>query len=223
MGKWSKFNEYTVGRDDGLALAWKIVQEGGIEALRKEIRFRNITGIHTSFAAKEVDQFTQQIKSTMFETIQVALVAILHDNFGFGQKRCKKALRAFDKLAAYLSKGWIYWVDMIEEIKEQLHLDMKSIEMQHSDMGGKYSHPEPEDIYTEIDFVDTEDWKRLLRTIGFTEKKEQEGKERYTVLDEKKNPLFSYEGQYDKIQMFDFISGMLFEKNGRHYEEERSA
>ena len=39
----SKINEYMSGRNDGMLLALKTVKEGGIEALEKEIKFRNIT------------------------------------------------------------------------------------------------------------------------------------------------------------------------------------
>ena len=43
MGK--KMSDYMAGRDDGLLLALKIVKEDGVEALEKEIHFRNLTGI----------------------------------------------------------------------------------------------------------------------------------------------------------------------------------
>lgn len=44
----NKMKEYERGREDGLDLALRIVRDGGIEALEREIKFRGITGVHTS-------------------------------------------------------------------------------------------------------------------------------------------------------------------------------
>lgn len=49
----SKMTDYQSGREDGLLLAQKIVKEGGIEALDKEIKFRGIMKIHTQLAKKK--------------------------------------------------------------------------------------------------------------------------------------------------------------------------
>ena len=59
----NKMREYERGREDGLDLALRIVRQGGIEALEKEVRFRNITGVHTSLAVKDLDKASEQIKA----------------------------------------------------------------------------------------------------------------------------------------------------------------
>lgn len=38
-----KMADYSAGRNDGLALALKIVKEGGVEALEEELKFRGTT------------------------------------------------------------------------------------------------------------------------------------------------------------------------------------
>lgn len=52
----NKMREYERGREDGLDLARRIVKEGGLEALERECKFRGVTGIHTSLAAKDLDK-----------------------------------------------------------------------------------------------------------------------------------------------------------------------
>lgn len=52
----NKMREYERGREDGLSLALRIAKEGGIEALEREIKFRGVTGIHTSLASKDLDK-----------------------------------------------------------------------------------------------------------------------------------------------------------------------
>ena len=50
----NKMREYERGREDGLDLALRIVKDGGLEALEKEIKFRGVSGVHTSLASKEL-------------------------------------------------------------------------------------------------------------------------------------------------------------------------
>lgn len=84
----NKMREYERGREDGLDLALRIVRQGGIEALEKEVRFRNITGVHTSLAVKDLDKASEQIKAMTLDTFTILSIAVLHDYFGFGQIRC---------------------------------------------------------------------------------------------------------------------------------------
>lgn len=212
---WNKLSEYTRGRDDGLALAWKIIQESGVEGLKKELNFRKITGIHTNMMMKEVDQFTEPYKKLMAETMQVCMVAALHDEFGFGQKRCQRAMSAVDKLTTYINEGWLHWVDVMQDIKNRLNLELEDVELKKNPE--KYYHPEPEDVYYRSSLVDEDDWKACLKALGFTEKPEDE--DGHCIFDENRRPLFHYQGPYGKMQMIDFLSGMLFEKNGRRYDE----
>ena len=81
----NKMREYEKGREDGLDLALRIVRDGGLEALEKEIRFRNISGIHTSLAAKDLDKAAEKIKELSLDVFTIIGIAALHDEFGFGQ------------------------------------------------------------------------------------------------------------------------------------------
>ena len=47
-----KIDEYASGRNDGLQLALKIVEEDGVDALREEIKFRGAKGINTAMSKK---------------------------------------------------------------------------------------------------------------------------------------------------------------------------
>ena len=47
-----KKNDYITGQEDGLLMALEIVKNEGVEALEKEIKFRNVTGIRTALAKK---------------------------------------------------------------------------------------------------------------------------------------------------------------------------
>lgn len=121
----NKMREYERGREDGLSLALRIAKEGGIEALEREIRFRGVTGIHTSLASKDLDKASEQIKEITLDTFTVMSVAVLHDEFGFGEKRCQRYMDGINKAAEYIVDGLATWPDYIAEIKEQIGLDLR--------------------------------------------------------------------------------------------------
>lgn len=121
----NKMREYEKGREDGLDLALRIVRDGGLEALKKEIRFRNISGIHTSLAAKDLDKAAEKIKELSLDVFTIIGIAALHDEFGFGQKRCQRWMDKMNEGADYLIDDLATWEDYINSVKEQLGLDIQ--------------------------------------------------------------------------------------------------
>ena len=121
----NKMREYERGREDGLSLALRIAREGGVEALEKEVRFRNISGIHTSLAAKDLDKASEKIKEMTLDTFTIIGIAALHDTFGFGEKRCQRWMDKVMEGADYLVNGLATWPDYISAIKEEIGLDLR--------------------------------------------------------------------------------------------------
>ena len=121
----NKMREYERGREDGLSLGLRIVREGGLEALENEIRFRNISGIHTSLAAKDLDKASEKIKEMTLDTFTIIGIAALHDAFGFGERRCQRWMDKVMEGADYLVDGLATWEDYINSIKERLNLDLQ--------------------------------------------------------------------------------------------------
>jgi hypothetical protein len=121
----NKMREYERGREDGLDLARRITREGWLEALEKECRFRGVTGIHTSLARKDLDKASEKIKQLVSECCVIMAIAVLHDEFGFGQKRCQKFMDGMDRGADYLMDDMATWEDYRRSIKEELNLDLR--------------------------------------------------------------------------------------------------
>ena len=121
----NKQREYECGREDGLDLAYRIVKEGGIEALEKELKFRNVTGIHTSLAAKDLNKASEKIKEMAFDTFRLLVVSSLHDEFGYGEKRCNRILNRMDLKAECINDNLVTWEDYIKLVKEELNLELE--------------------------------------------------------------------------------------------------
>lgn len=121
----NKMREYERGREDGLDLARRIVREGGLEALERECKFRGVTGIHTSLASKDLNKASQKIKEMTIDTFTILCVVAVHDEFGFGEKRCRRLIAKMEEGAGYLMDDLATWDDYINEIKDQLNIDLR--------------------------------------------------------------------------------------------------
>lgn len=203
-------NDYQNGRLDGLLLGLKIAQAGGVEQLEKECKVRGAWNFHTNLEMRELDKASESIKEITYQTLLIASLAVLHDAFGFGQVRCQRFMEHFNKLAQYLDHGWLYWYDLIEEIRERLNLQIEAEALTEKTMGKGYAHPEPEDVYSEADLIEPSAWNQLLHELGF--KEDPVG----VILDEDGKRFISYEGQYNRIQVYDVLYGMTLAKD--HWE-----
>lgn len=119
-----RLNEYASGRTDGLQLALNLVETGGIDALKEEIKFRGITGINTVMCKKEVEQGSQKIKEMTCDTIMCLSVLTLHDEFGFGKKRCEQFMERFNLKTDCLMDDMCKWKDVIDIVKEEMGIDL---------------------------------------------------------------------------------------------------
>lgn len=93
----AKRDDYLQGRNEGMAFALKIAKEGGIEALEKEIRMRNIWGLHTNVTMKDIQDIKNKITLQVIDIITCVALLTVHDEFGFGQKRGLRFLKRFDQ------------------------------------------------------------------------------------------------------------------------------
>ena len=121
----NKMREYERGREDGLSLALRIAKEGGVEALEREIKFRGVTGMRTGMDTKDLGKAAEQIINITIDTFAVMSVAVLHDEFGFGEKRCQRYMDGINKAAEYIVDGLATWPDYIAAIKEEIGLDLR--------------------------------------------------------------------------------------------------
>lgn len=119
-----KMNDYQNGRMDGLLLAQKIVKEGGLEALDKEIRFRGATNLHTALAVKDLDKTTAQIKEFTLDTLLVMTIAVLYDEFDFEQEQCLQYLNRASKISESLLADMATWSDYQQMIKDELGIEL---------------------------------------------------------------------------------------------------
>ena len=204
--------DYQDGRSAGLELALRIVKEDGIKGLEDEIRFRGKANVNLGVEKKVLDKATEPLKELCCQTIRIAFISVLHDEFGFGKKRLRRAVNAFDKLTAYLMHGWLHWLDLVEEITNRMEMEVETSQITEANLGISYAHPNLEDVYEEQDLVDLDAWKAIMGRLGFTEQEDPDNKGSYILYDDAGTPAFEYAGSYERIGMYDFLCGVEYER-----------
>ena len=120
-----KIDDYMSGKEDGLLLAARIVEKDGLAGLEEEIRYRNITGINTGLARKELEKATTRIKEMTLDTFTVLSVAVLRDEFEFGRKRISRFIERMNLKAECLVDDMVTWKDFTDDIRQDLGIDLR--------------------------------------------------------------------------------------------------
>lgn len=121
----SSRNKEMQARTEGMAYAMRIAKEKGIEELEKEIKFRNLTGISLNLSRKDLNTASEKIKEMTMDTFTILTVAVLHDEFGFGERRCQRFIDRMNQKAECMIDDFCTWDDYIQTIKEELNLELQ--------------------------------------------------------------------------------------------------
>lgn len=117
-----KIDQQMQGRNEGLAMALRIVKQGGIEALEKEIEFRRLTGMSTKLTKNEYIALERHIRHEYALASTPLILLTLHDEFGFGKQRChrfsKRYMMKIDGLAD--SDSGVNYQDYIQVCKDEI-------------------------------------------------------------------------------------------------------
>lgn len=117
-------------RMDGMEFALRVAEQGGVEALRKEVKFRN-----TNFVPLEIDRNGLQEIYTMLaarivQTILTMTLATLRDNDDYGEKRLKRFKAAFEKKCEEVDALDVYGEhyarisDYAQMLKDECNIEM---------------------------------------------------------------------------------------------------
>lgn len=121
----NKYDQMMQYRTEGMEYALRIVKEKGITELEEEVRFRNKTGVSLHMTKEELNCASDKIKEMTLDTFTVLTVACLHDEFGFGEKRCQRFLDRMNEKAECIIGDFCTWQDYIEAIRQELGLELK--------------------------------------------------------------------------------------------------
>lgn len=189
---------------DGYEAACQTAREKGIDGLLAEERARGLMGFNGRLTITDLDynRYSNRIKLVTFQTLRIAFVSILHDEFGFGRQRIDKFLHLIDKMFVYSAKGWVYWMDYIDRIQTELG---KSIPVDINDdiQLINYKRPENKDFYEPTDWIDKKEWEGLLERLDLIDTGRR-------VTSKDGADSWEYKDEYDIIQVYDNLCGIEY-------------
>lgn len=112
-------------RLDGMAYAYKQIKADGIEAFGRELEMRGRRDLFIPVSQADLIAGSQRIKEMTLDTVLTMAVAVLHDEFGFGKKRCKRFSERYSLKADCLSSNLVSWDDYTQMIKDELDLQIE--------------------------------------------------------------------------------------------------
>lgn len=105
MAKVSKEFQW---RMEGMLYAHKIVKEGGIEALDKEIRMRNFLKVDIWAKTGDVEALSFDLSTTLYNSLLSAFLWTLYDVYDFKKKRLQRVKEEYDKNVGNIySLNWL--------------------------------------------------------------------------------------------------------------------
>lgn len=109
-------------RREGMAYAFKIAKERGIDGLEKELRLRNITKLPVAIKEKDVEEWCDGMKNQTVDSVGILAMVSLRD--GFGKKRLLEFREIFNnKTECIMNPDWSCWDDQIAILKEECGID----------------------------------------------------------------------------------------------------
>lgn len=115
-------------RMQGMIYAYNLVKEGGIEALQKDMKRRNVLRAPMKFTTKQMDEFYQMLSTNLYNNMLTAVCYTLNDSFGFGPKRIRDFKAAYDKNVEctldldYMGEHYVKLEDYAIELNEKFNM-----------------------------------------------------------------------------------------------------
>lgn len=120
----ARMNKEEQARREGMAYAFKIAKERGIDGLEKELRLRNITKLPVAIKEKDVEEWCDGMKNQTVDSVGILAMVSLKDRFGFGKKRLLEFREIFNnKIECIMNPDWSCWDDQIAILKEECGID----------------------------------------------------------------------------------------------------
>lgn len=105
----------------------------GLDALESDLKKRGAYNIPVRIDDKALQEFTDNAKNMMLDTILILASVTLHDEFGFGRERLNRFKERFNFKAECIGENYTDWNDQISILKEECGLEY-SIRMNEKDV-----------------------------------------------------------------------------------------
>lgn len=120
-------------RMQGMVYACRLAQEQGVDALVNTVKQRGVTKVDITASDKQLNDMWGALSDNIGQNMITTVVWVLHDTFGFGQKRLQQFMTEFDKATAnlmsldYMGEHYVTLEDYAVELNQKYNLGLDVI------------------------------------------------------------------------------------------------
>lgn len=119
-----RISKEEAARREGIYYAYRIVKEGGIEALEKDIKNRGITDCPVGISKADMNAFANNVRMNVVDTFLIMNCTVLQDEFGFGKKRIERFIERFNLKASVIAEDYATWDDFKRQLNDELGIEL---------------------------------------------------------------------------------------------------
>lgn len=120
-------------RMQGMVYACQLAQKQGVDALVKEVQKRGVTKVGITASDKQLNDMWGALSDNIGQNMLTTVAWVLHDTFGFGQKRLQQFMAEFDKATSnlmsldYMGEHYVTLEDYAVELNQKYDLGLDVI------------------------------------------------------------------------------------------------
>lgn len=120
-------------RMQGMVYACRLAKEQGVDALVKTVKQRGVTKVDITASDKQLNDMWGALSDNIGQNMLTTVVWVLHDAFGFGQKRLQQFMTEFEKATAnlmnldYMGEHYVTLEDYAVELNQKYNLGLDVI------------------------------------------------------------------------------------------------
>lgn len=120
----AKISKEEQARREGMSYALRIAKDKGIGALEEEMRMRSAINLPVGVPKTALDEFVIKVKTNILDCVLILMCVTLHQEFGFGQTRCQRAITHLNQLAEDLCDDCATWQEHIEMLEKECNIEL---------------------------------------------------------------------------------------------------
>lgn len=118
-----KLDKETISYRDGLYRALELVEKNGVDGLKEEIAFRNITGVSPlCFSNAEYRKWETCCAGSIAKSIATLAVYTMIDEFDFGEKEAAKFMERFNRYSNHIGEDLVDWEGIADAVSMEAGL-----------------------------------------------------------------------------------------------------
>lgn len=136
-----------------MVYAYDYAESHGLEALKKELQFRRATYLQMEISTEKCNEIMEDVFTRIYNAYNVAVYKVLHDKYGFAEKRLKEFTDTFNGVVSDIATTDCYgemlytFEDYAKEFNEKYGMNLNMDKIEEVDALNRRSFGQKADVH----------------------------------------------------------------------------